>query len=680
MERYPKITKLISNIDIENYPAYKECVKGVAEITAFDVHHIPFLWEEMLSAVLKSCNINVEYDTKQAVSNWIDAASMWNADVYAPLAKEGYYPFPVSGDYYDFGFSRELGYLSSVTSPYMRSYIQAIALFEILRFYVQEEMRKPIYDEWGKLIKNELSFEESDMWHVILGSWPVHIDWNFYDLQFDGKDFTFFTDNQSRKLDKILNEKLYRNIETDGFRYRFPAYEFIVGSETDEKGMVYSADGRVLLRCNNKTLADYIVKDGTCIICSNVFPKDSELNHIKIPKSVVFMEDSSFGHCKNLRTVDIEGEGLEVIGAYAFSDSESLWKIKLPESVTDIDEGAFFDTQIERFYVGKHVVHLSGGIDENEDTPLYSIGGENTISIEVHQDNPIFCSIDGMLYSKDQKILYACPEGRLSYLGTDTITVPNGTEVLYDSCLEGIKNLKKVILPSSIQIIGNCFVFGGLELVLWAPQPPKIGLDNNLENMIVRVPGESVELYRNDENWRKIKTKCIIGIDDPLPKAPSKEEISAISLWKNGLGDMSKYFSGEDPMPKKTRIATADSWKILPMPDKYSIIRTNIQVPAEAMDIIRKGHIPEAMEDHWFMYCDDSAIRYYRSWTGIFAYEAHYEKTDEGYKITSLKVNRSPNQYGETNDRRDYCLFMYLLLTEAGGDGSEFFDEYLSLR
>ena len=41
MERYPKITKLISNIDIENYPAYKECVKGVAEITAFDVHHIP---------------------------------------------------------------------------------------------------------------------------------------------------------------------------------------------------------------------------------------------------------------------------------------------------------------------------------------------------------------------------------------------------------------------------------------------------------------------------------------------------------------------------------------------------------------------------------------------------------------------------------------------------------------
>lgn len=375
MERYPKIAKLINNIDIENYPAYKECVKGVAEITAFDEYYIPFLWEKMLSAVLKSCNIEVKYDTKQAVSNWIDAACMWNAEVYAPLAKEGYYPFPVSGDYYDFGFSRELGYLNSVTNPCLRSYIKAIALFEILRYYIKEEMPKPRYDVRGKLFKNELSFEEEEMWNIILGNWPVHIDWNFYDLQFDGNNFAL-----------------------------------------------------------------------------------------------------------------------------------------------------------------------------------------------------------------------------------------------------------------------------------------------------------------NDENWNKIKTKCIIGIDEPLAKVPSKEEIAAISLWKNGLGDMSKYFSGEDPMPKKTRIATADSWKVLPMPDKHSVIRTDILVPAEAMNIIRKGHIPEAMEDHWFMYCDDSAIRYYRSWTGVFVYEAHYEKTVDGYKITFLKVNRSPDQYGETNDRRDYCMFMYLLLTEAGGDGTEFFDEYLSLR
>ena len=214
MERYPKIAKLINNVDIDNDPAYKECVKGVAEITAYDEYIIPFLWEEMLSAVLKSCNIEVKYDTKQAVSNWIDAAFMWNSEMYAPLAREGYFPFPVSGDYYDFGFSRELGYLKNITSPCLRSYILTIALFEILRYYIKEEMPKPLYDVWGGLVKNELSFEEREMWEVILGNWPVHIDWNFYDLQFDGKNFAFLANNQSRKLDENLNEKFYQNIVT----------------------------------------------------------------------------------------------------------------------------------------------------------------------------------------------------------------------------------------------------------------------------------------------------------------------------------------------------------------------------------------------------------------------------------------------------------------------------------
>lgn len=158
------------------------------------------------------------------------------------------------------------------------------------------------------------------------------------------------------------------------------------------------------------------------------------------------------------------------------------------------------------------------------------------------------------------------------------------------------------------------------------------------------------------------------------------KQTAALLMWTNGLGHMGKAFNGEDAMPENTITATADSWTTQPMPNEHTVIRTGIKVSSEAMDIIRKGHIPEAMEDHWFMYCDDEYIRYYRSWTGICIYEARYEKADDGYQITSLKANRSQNQYQETNDRRDYCLFMYLLITEAGGDGSKFFDEFLALE
>lgn len=51
--------------------------------------------------------------------------------------------------------------------------------------------------------------------------------------------------------------------------------------------------------------------------------------------------------------------------------------------------------------------------------------------------------------------------------------------------------------------------------------------------------------------------------------------------------------------------------------DEMSEIAFDFRISAEAMDIIRKGHIPEAQENHWFMYCDDEYIRDYRSWKRI---------------------------------------------------------------
>ena len=155
-----------------------------------------------------------------------------------------------------------------------------------------------------------------------------------------------------------------------------------------------------------------------------------------------------------------------------------------------------------------------------------------------------------------------------------------------------------------------------------------------------------------------------------------EKQTDALLLWSYGLGHMGKYFNGENPMPQKTVKATPDRWHTSPMPDEHVIILTDVTIPADAMEIIRMGHVPEAMEDHWFMYCDDYAIRYFRSWTGYCIYEAHYEKVEDGYKINRLIVNRSKMQYGQTDDRKDYCLFMYLLLTEAGGDGSMFWEEY----
>lgn len=158
---------------------------------------------------------------------------------------------------------------------------------------------------------------------------------------------------------------------------------------------------------------------------------------------------------------------------------------------------------------------------------------------------------------------------------------------------------------------------------------------------------------------------------------PSPEVIKALMMWKMGAGDSGKRFNGEDPIPPKTEVATKDSWNNEPMPDKHIVMPMDVTIPSAAMSIVKCGHIPHAMEDHWFMYCDDTTIRYYRSWSGICIFIAKYEDNGTECRITELMVNRDPNQYGSSNDEHDKALFMALLTEEYGGDASEYWKQAL---
>lgn len=142
-----------------------------------------------------------------------------------------------------------------------------------------------------------------------------------------------------------------------------------------------------------------------------------------------------------------------------------------------------------------------------------------------------------------------------------------------------------------------------------------------------------------------------------------------------GAGNSAKRFNGENPIPAKTEVAKKDSWKTKPMPAEHVLIPMNVGIPRAAMQVVKCGHIPDAMEDHWFMYCDDSTIRYYRSWTGICIFVAKYVETENQCTITELQVNRDPDQYGSKDNDHDVALFMALLTEEYGGDASQYWDK-----
>ena len=159
------------------------------------------------------------------------------------------------------------------------------------------------------------------------------------------------------------------------------------------------------------------------------------------------------------------------------------------------------------------------------------------------------------------------------------------------------------------------------------------------------------------------------GMDEPRLTA---EDEKALMMWKLGAGNSAKRFNGENPIPEKTKVATKDTWNVEPMPEKRVVIPLDETIPSDAMRVVKYGHIPDAMEDHWFMYCDESTIRYYRSWTGFCIYVARYVDNGIICKITELMVNRDPEQYGCTDNEHDVALFMALLTEEYGGDASKY--------
>ena len=71
------------------------------------------------------------------------------------------------------------------------------------------------------------------------------------------------------------------------------------------------------------------------------------------------------------------------------------------------------------------------------------------------------------------------------------------------------------------------------------------------------------------------------------------------------------------------------------------------------------------MEDHWFMFCDDNSINYFRSWTGIQIFKGHYKLENGSCVIYALEINDNKEEYNEDDIHQSLRLFNELITTEC---------------
>ena len=108
----------------------------------------------------------------------------------------------------------------------------------------------------------------------------------------------------------------------------------------DEFGVIYSKDGKRLLRARADLSGHYMIKEGTKVICDEAFFWYKLLTSINIPDSVTSIGVSAFDGCESLTSINIP-DSVTSIGNSAFDGCESLTSINIPDSVTSIGNSAF---------------------------------------------------------------------------------------------------------------------------------------------------------------------------------------------------------------------------------------------------------------------------------------------------------------------------------------------------
>ena len=149
----------------------------------------------------------------------------------------------------------------------------------------------------------------------------------------------------------------------------------------------------------------------------------------------------------------IDGLPVTRIGFQAFVGCCSMTSIKIPESVTNIDITVYFRASVAGAFFGCTSLR----------------------AITVDENNPVYSSIDGVLFDKSKTTLIEYPEGKaVDY------TIPNGVTTIADPGFNHCSRLTSVTIPDSVTNIIGLYVFqwcSSLTNVFFKGNAPTIAFD-----------------------------------------------------------------------------------------------------------------------------------------------------------------------------------------------------------
>lgn len=236
--------------------------------------------------------------------------------------------------------------------------------------------------------------------------------------------------------------------------------EDLANAWTDEFGVKYSKDKKHLLRAP-KDMVDYQIKKGTIYIEDSAFSWCINLRSIEIPSSVVQLGSQCFGCCRSLMHINIPNS-VEMIGAEAFIGCESLLDIEIPNSVKEIPERMFESCESLKTvrmlaplskigdYAFLDCYSLEDIIIPESVTDIGTGAFTNCHSIEEIVLPDLIANINDSVFHGCSSLIH--------------INIPNSVQEIGEEAFMWCKSLSNITLPKSVITIGEKTFYGCTNL------------------------------------------------------------------------------------------------------------------------------------------------------------------------------------------------------------------------
>lgn len=283
------------------------------------------------------------------------------------------------------------------------------------------------------------------------------------------------------------------DFESDGIYYNILSE----ADRTVEVTYLYSnADNKDAYRGSIKIPANVNHDSNTYTVTTigrHAFLLCTELTSLELPNSITTIETEAFLRCAGLTSVTLPNS-LTTLGDQAFTNCSSLTSITLPASLTTIGEIAFQNCSA-------------------------------MVNINVEAGNPMFSSIDGVVYDKDATTILICPERKtevalpnsLTTVGVNafrncssltSIPLPGTLTAIENTAFSGCSGLTSITLPSSLTAIGilafsRCAALTSIQMQCMTPiECTPAFSEDVLKNAILYIPQGTLAAYKAVEPWK----------------------------------------------------------------------------------------------------------------------------------------------------------------------------------